>query len=247
MKQPVPSNKFLVVLMFWKGDQQQANKLAKLLADLEPRHCALADFLFVSRFDCKPDDETIRHVCRKFNTFHYVSKRRGVGWPLGCNGVFFGAMEWFYHRMQAAQIPNYKAAVLLGSDTAPMTVDWLEQLHRSWFEANEKKKIYTAGALIPHETHEHINGDCMLLSGDLKFLRWLVYDVCDINVPAGWDWVLAASFQKWGWANFSSVKSAWRRPAFTESDWDAERADGTVLYHGTKDDSLLDLVRKKLL
>lgn len=247
----IPSNKILITLLFWDGDRNQAMKLARLLADLEPAHSNRADFLFVSRFDCAHDLKTIEYVSRKFNVFNHTSKRREVGWPLGCNGLFFGSMEYIYYRMTVGKLPNYKAVLILGADSAPLKRGGIEYLHQMWDDASAKKKIFAAGAMLPDvdpvRNNTHINGDCMLLSGRINFLKWLVYEVRDISVPAGWDWLLAKSFEKWGWANFPGVKSIWRKENFTEADWDHESNEGTVWFHGTKDHSLLELARKKLL
>lgn len=252
MKREIPkSQKMLIVLMFWEGDKAQAMSLARLLSDLEEGHSTKADLLFVHRFDCSaPEAETVRHVSRKFNVFVYRSKRRGVGWPSGCNSIFFGGLEWVYHKMAAKQIQHYKAIIGLGADSAPIEKNWLERLHQTWETRgnNGKKKIYVGGALVDGGGRMHINGDCILLSTDLTFLKWLAVGVGDITVPAGWDWVLAEEFQKWGWENIKGIRSWWqRRTPFTETDWEHEKSIGTIFFHGQKDNTLLELARKKLV
>ena len=72
--------KILLALQFWKGDKDQAMRVARLIADLEPRHTDFADFLFVSRFDCEQDLATVEYVSQKFNVHTYVNRhRRGTG------------------------------------------------------------------------------------------------------------------------------------------------------------------------
>lgn len=250
MKAIQDSNKILIVLPFWAGDRDQAFKLARLLADLEPGHSELADILFVARFDCKHGEQTVKHVSRKFNVHTYTSKKRGVGWPAGCNSLFFGSVEWIYHKMNAGHIPRYKAVFNMGADCAPLSKDWLSQLCGGWDAAAKKKPLYAAGPLIPGSAHgrEHINGDAMMLSGDLKFLKWLAMDIEDIRVPAGWDWILASEFERWGWTDFPFIKSYWRYPGqFPQSEWDIEVFRGISFIHGVKGDSLLNLARKNLL
>lgn len=243
-----PSNRILIAMLYWDGDRAQALKLAKLLADLEKEHSTLADFLFVSRFDCKHCPDTIQYVARKFNVFKHTSKRQGTGWPRGCNSLFFGMLEWVYHKMSMGQIPNYKAVFIMGPDGAPIKRDWIKHLSGAWDAANKEKKIYTAGALLPAAGRDHINGDAMMISSDLAFLKWLTIDVRDIKGAAGWDWILAPDFQRWGWRNFPFVRSLWRRqPPFTQEDWNAENTHGTVWLHGVKEDDLMDLSRKNLL
>jgi len=247
---PAVSNKILIMLPFWSGDRNQGFKLARLIADLEPKHSDVADFLFVARFDCKHGDQTVKYVSRKFNVHTYTSKKRGVGWPAGCNSLFFGSMEWVYHKMNAGHIPRYKAIFNMGADCVPLSKNWLSQLVDAWDLYSVKAPLYVAGPLVPGAAHgrAHINGDAAVLSGDLRFLKWLAMDVEDMRVPAGWDWVLAGDFEKWGWVDFPFMRSYWRHPGeFDQRGWDKEVDSGVSFIHGVKDDSLLNLARKNLL
>jgi hypothetical protein len=241
------SNKVLLVFPYWGGDKQQMCQLVRLLADLEPEHSEVADVLFLPRFDSSFDDETIKYVSRKFNVHKYQSKRRERGWPGGCNGLWFSAVEWIGHKIEARQILNYRAVINIEADGAPLYRDWLERLIVSWDLANTEKRAYVGGALVNGGGRWHINGGCMFFSTDSKFLKWLVKSAASYNSPAGWDWILAKEFSEWGWADLAEIKSYWRRPAFEESEWEPELDKGTVWIHGVKDSSLLDLARKKLL
>lgn len=243
-----PTNKILLVLPFWEGDRYLATALAHLLSDIEPKHCDIADLLLVARFDSEHDPALVKYVSRKFNTYTHRSRRRGTGWPLGCNDLFFGSMEYVYHRMQGGKIPGYKAIFVMGADGAPFRRDWINYLHAEWERVNQARRIYVAGGLVngPGEAG-HVNGDCCMLSGDLKFLRWLMLDVGGVKANAGWDWVLAGEFHGWGLAGFPKVKSHWRRPTFNEDDWNAEVADGTAWVHGFKEDGLIKIARRRLI
>src|SRR6476660_7427789 len=99
----------LICLPFWEGDKLQCMTLAKLLADLEETHSTKADVLFIARFDCKHDMDVVRNISRKFNVYTHTSKRRGTGWPMGCNSLFFGTLEWVYYKMAGAQVPHYRS------------------------------------------------------------------------------------------------------------------------------------------
>jgi hypothetical protein len=243
MNKPGPTNKILIVLPYWKGDQEPALKLARLISDLEPEKSTLADLLFVARFDCPINRAELDYVARKFIVYTHQSRRRGTGWPNGCNSLFFGSMEWVYHKMAAAQIPQYKAILNFAGDCVPLRKDWLSLFHASF----DQNPAFVSGALIeggPHRTH--INGDCTLLSGDLKFLKWLV----GTSEPggAGWDYSLAEEFKRWGWADLPYVKSLWNFTAqFTEEQWQSEKNHGTAVIHGVKNYSLQNLARKHLL
>lgn len=243
------SPKILITIPYWQGDRDQAMHLAKLLADLEPKHSERADILFVNRFDARPlDGAAIRYVSRKFNVFQHKSARKETGWPCGCNGLFFGTLEYVYHMMEAAKIPAYKAIFNMGSDVVPMVSDWIDYLHQQWdfLPANLRHPVYCAGALIDGD-HPHINGDAFLYSGDLKFLKWLVRDIGGIKIRAGWDWVLAPNFQSWGWANIKGVHSLWQTPTMPDAPAAEWMKNGAVLIHGVKDNSLLNFARKRLV
>lgn len=242
------SHKMLIILPFWDGDRGPANYLARLLADLEPSFSDNADILFVARFDSEPDWPTVEAVSRKFNVMTFISPKRMTGWPMGCNGTFFGSMEHVFHRMNSGKMLKYKVLFNMGADSCPLTKGWIETLLHAWDLANSSQPIVMAGALLEAGNKMHINGDAALLSGDLTFLKWLATSAANMNVKAGWDWYLANQFERRGWAGFPFIKSIWNRTnEFTETDWFNETAIGTVMIHGQKGFSLLDMARQKLL
>lgn len=242
------TNKILIMLSFWQGDREQAFRLARLLADLEPQHSELADILLVARFDQKHDPDTVQYVARKFNVHTHVSRRQETGWPRGCNGIFFGGMEYVYHKMAAGQIPRYKAIFNMGADSTPLDKNWLSDFCHTWDNMNRKDRVYIAGALVdPKGEHPHINGDATFISGDLDFLKWLVIRASHSNANAGWDWYLSRQFAEWGWSDIPSIISLWNTKTFEPNRWDGMVGAGIKMIHGVKDFSLLNQARKKLL
>jgi hypothetical protein len=240
-----PEDKILLVLQFWKGDQKQAIKLAKFITDLQPGRCENADFLFVSRFDCAHDAEVIRYVSRKFNTYHYVSKRRGTGWPNGCNDLWFGSMEWVKSMLEAKKIPAYKAVFTFESDGVPLAANWINQMSMAWDEAVAKAPTFVLGAYLT-APGPHINGNA-LFSCHPGFLHWIVRQVGGAPPNAGWDYVLYRDFKRWGAYDLPGLKSYWGSKTFPEAAFQRELANGTFYVHGVKDDSLLNMARKKFL
>jgi len=243
------SGKILIALPFWEGDKIYAMKLARLIADIEPKHCEWADFLFVSRFDCEHDPATILQVSRRFNVFTHTSSRREVGWPAGCNGLLFGTMEFFYHKINAEKIPWYKAILICEPDTVPLTKNWIETLSQEWDRINKPKTIRIAGAMVGGGEFgkQHINGGCVMLSGEMKFLNWMIKTAATYTAIAGWDWVLADEFKAWGWADIPGMKSYWHRPSMGFSEVESLIQKGIILLHGIKDDSLLRHTRSLLV
>lgn len=117
------ANKILIALQFWDGDRALAMELADFLADLEPVKQQQADFMFAPRFDCRADASVVSRVSRKFNVYAQVSRRRGVGWPNGCNELWFSVMEWVQSMSLAKKIPSYKAIFTCEADGAPIPRD----------------------------------------------------------------------------------------------------------------------------
>lgn len=238
------SNKILITIPFWSQDREQAGYLARLLADLEPGHSSLADILFVARFDAKHDPETVKYASRKFNCYTHTSARQETGWPHGCNGIFFGSLEFIYHKMEAKQIPHYKAFLMCEADTVPLRKHWLSWLHGEWAK---RSSSCISGALISHPEHPHINGGCCLITGELKFLKWLTKIASGIHVKAGWDWYLADEFYRRGWSDIPGIRSLWNTPTFTKEEIENLREEGAVLLHGCKDLSALTYARELLI
>jgi hypothetical protein len=247
-KKHLPSNKILIMLPFWAGDRNEMIDLARLLADLQPGHSDDFDVLFVARFDCpQVDSATINHVSRKFNVLTHTSKRRDTGWPMGCNGTFFGSLEYVYHKATYGHIPGYKALFNCASDSCPISIDCFAYLHREWEKANKKRVVTSAGALVPDGGKEHINGDATLLSGNISFLRWLAVEVGGMRASVGWDFGLARDFEHRGWANIPGIRSFWGTQTMPAGTIEHHAKRGIVWIHGVKDASVRDWARKNLL
>lgn len=236
--------KILLALQFWEGDKKPAMEVARIIADLEPRHCELADFLFVSRFDCEQDMEVVKYVSRKFNTLHYINRwRRGKEWPHGCNELFFGTMDYFCALQESKPVPEYKAILTFEADSGPLHPHWIKSLSDGWDAA--KTKMY--GPMIDEKgPHPHINGNCMV-SGDLSYLRWISRDVGGCKPNVGWDWLLAPKFKNKGWANAPEMRSWWRFPTVSPEVFESLISEGVAFFHGCKDDSLIRNVRRRFL
>lgn len=243
---PDQPTKILLALQFWNGDRDMAMKVARLIADLEPRHSEFADFLFVSRFDTEQDIRTVEYVSQKFNTHTFVNRnRRGVGWPHGCNDLWFGAMDHIYSFSEAKRFPPYKAVLTFEADACPLTPNWHRELSRSWDEIAAPKNVKIFGARVEHPL-PHINGNA-LFSADQKFLHWISRCIGGCNPTKGWDFILARDFKREGWANCPLIRSHWQQKTMPDEEIDALRESGVVLIHGVKDDSVISHMRKKFV
>lgn len=244
-------DRILILLSYWKGDRAQAMLLARLLADLEPGHSKSCDFAFIARRDCKHSAPDINYVSKKFPAFTGISARHETGWPLGCGGLLFGAVDWCMKGIHNGKLPKYKAILNLAADTCPLVNDGLAYMHAEW-DRLSKKGVKIAGAMVGGNARcvsgKHINGDCTLFSADPEFLFWFAKQAgTTLRRGGGWDWLLAPQFELKGWSNIEGIRSDWKRPTFRPEEWDGYRAQGIRWLHGTKDNSLLELARKKLL
>lgn len=224
------------------------DKMARLIADLEPGHSKVADILFVARFDCKHDTKLVQYVSKKFNVYTHTSMRQGIGWPQGCNSLWFGSMEWCYHMIASRKVPHYRAIINMEADCAPLAKDWLPTLRLQWAEVSRARPIAVAGDIIfPGQPgQEHINANA-IFSGDLKFLRWMATIAGRHEKNAGWDYYLASDLRRWGSAKVQGIRSIWGTPTLVETDFNLHRSQGVVMLHGVKDSSALDLCRKTFL
>ena len=234
--------KILIALQYWNGDRERALALSHFLADLEPTHSTQADFLFMARFDSSLDEPSVRHVSRKFNTYARVSRRRGVGWPCGCNDLWFSVMEWAQSMIQARKIPHYKAIFTCEADGCPIQRDWIARLSSEWDRVNTPKPVVMAGALV--EPGPHINGNA-LMSGELNFLTWIGRRVGGIAAHVGWDFILRDEFKNRGWADIPGIKSIYNTPTFTPEQYQDMINRGWSWIHGGKDTSLIRMGRER--
>jgi hypothetical protein len=237
-------NKILLALQFWQGDKDAAIKLAHYLASLEPKHCEIADFLLVQRFDTVVSDEdrkVLDTLSRKFNLYAYRSRRKGTGWPNGCNDLWRSTMEWTASMILARKVPHYKAIFCFEADGGPIFRDWVARLSQAWDDANAKGPVVQAGPMVSGPgINLHINGNCML-SCDKKFLDFLTRRIGEIPVWGGWDYLYAGEFQKRGWANVPGMRSYYNSPHFSIEQYRKMREENLIWVHGDKSNDLIEL------
>ena len=235
------SRKILLALQYWEQDKAQAMQVARLIADMETRLSDRADFLFVSRFDCAHDMETIGYVSRKFKVRHHVSRRRATGWPFGPNELWFETMQFCYeHTVEHERIPQYKAILTFEADATPLCPNWISILSDAW---DETRPANTVGALLQHPG-PHVNGNA-LFSCDTGFMHWVVRQVSGCTPHGGWDYVLAPRFKEWGWKNCNAIRSWWKTPTLAREQFEPLYPQGVCFLHGVKDDSVIRMVREK--
>lgn len=238
--------KILLALQYWEGDRAQAMEVARLIADLEPKHNPDVDFLFVSRFDCLHDMKSIDYVSSKFKVFHYINRgRRGTGWPAGCNDLWFGTMDRIYGLTEAKQMPEYDFVLTFEADCCPLTPHWFRALYKSWTAANAKKPVNMFGALVDHPA-PHVNGNAMF-SGSLPYLYEISRKIGGCSPVHGWDFYLTKDFSRLGWGNCPHIKSYWQRATMEPEEVEQLINSEVTFLHGVKDKSVTDYIRKRFV
>lgn len=229
------SRKILITFNFWKGDKAQTMRAARFLADIEPTMCSNADMLFVCRPDCTQDEETVQYVSKKFHVYTATSRRSEVGWPQGCNGLFFGTADFIYEQRAAKKLPDYKAFLIFEGDSCPLVPDWIQKLSDAWDAANTS----VLGPLIKSPP-VHINGNA-LYSGDMKFLQYLSRKISGCSPCIGYDVFLYTALKKWGLKDCPIMRSHWHCPSMTPQVFRLLRSQGVVFLHGVKDESMMNV------
>lgn len=235
-------SKLLIALQFYPGDQDQAMELARLVADIEPRHSERADFMFAGRFDVKHDRDTIMYASRAFNTIPFVSRRQGIGWPHGCNELWFDTIEFCRENIEAKKWPQYKAILTFEADCVPMQKDWIERLHRAW-DSRQSSEI-CAGALL-QAPGEHMNGNMMVSAEvpDLHFFR----KIGGASPSQGWDYAIAGKLKRRGWLPIGDIVSYWGMKTLPRDVFEDLHRREVAMLHGCKDGSGIALARRHFL
>lgn len=243
--------KILIALQYWSGDREHAKALGQYLADLEEKHCELADILLVNRFDCPNFPDNIRQsLARKFNVFQYRTRTRQTGWPSGCNGLWTSTIEWVRSMCYAGKAPHYKCVFTCEADGAPLRRDWIIRLHSAWDRVNSISPVVVAGPMVGSDAPDapvatHINGNC-LVSCRRDALDWILRTVPTVHPSAGWDYAMRDEFKKHGWAGIPEIQSIYNTPHFTSAEYQSFVDKHWVWIHGDKSGDLIRHGRKAL-
>ncbi len=233
--------KLLYAIQIYKDEIPQAIRVARLIADLaDGLPSNTADACIVYRFDCPVSTKLKETLEEAFEVVHvYRSTRKETGYPAGANGVWCDFMDHcaFMHR---ARRWAYDCVLTTEVDAVPLAKDWQERLLSRW-----DGKSLVKGHWINNGDFDcgHINGNALFavdtFARSSKFL----------GAPAdkGWDTWFAPEMKRLGWEDIKEIRSLFRRKDLNEKEWNELVKDGCVWLHGFKDDSALEMAKKKLL
>jgi hypothetical protein len=251
----------ILCLPVYPGDLDMGMELLKLWADLEDTFNPNIAVAIVLRFDMNPSTDipkdVLAHVEKKFKIYIHRSKRKGVGWPAGCNGIELGAYEWFVEMNRGNTDFNYDYILIAEADTVPLRKGWADEIRNEAYEANAL--ILGAYLRRPDCWCEHINGNCVMHKNFWQSCRTLF--TCPDKI--GWDAYIGHTAISVGtpsrliWQDYrlGAPDNPWKgddfifEPKFYKSDRTPLYGKPVypAMFHGMKTMQGIDAVRKRLL
>ncbi len=159
---PYPPSGLIIALQYWAGDQHQAFRLARLMADIEPRRRDDVVLAFCPRFDVVPSHDqyqTFLYCGQKFGVMNVGIRRQGTGHPTGSNEMWGGIMDVLGDSWRAGR-SRYASVFFAEADGCPVKRDWLALLLAEHERALINGKRVT-GAMM-RNCVPHINGSCII-------------------------------------------------------------------------------------
>lgn len=157
--------KLAIAIQFWDGDKEEALRLARLLADIEPGYRYDVVLLLACRFDVDesaPDIvETKAYCSNKFKTWVMRSKRVATGHPDGCFGLWAGTAENCYEGLTRGE--PFDNVFFVESEGAPARFDWIDHLKRQHQVTLDCGKFITGPRMVGTQLYPaHVNGTCVM-------------------------------------------------------------------------------------
>lgn len=225
----MPLKSLVICLQYWAGDRDAAMRLARFIADLEPRYRDDVELRFVVRHDAEaPDDQTAAMVAQKMRVSIRMVPVHVVGYPQSPNYMAGDTIH------DAANWADTAAVLLMESDCVPVSSGWIHALMADWGRATKAGKL-VMGSWRPECTDlGHINGN-MVFHPQLTQL----IDLPSCPPKKAWDVFWARHFAP-VWCRTGLIANR-----YFEMYLDAEKLMtpecGTrppVLVHGVKDQSV---------
>lgn len=231
--------KLLLVIPYWDGDRLSAEAVAVQAANLLSKFNSTLGILMVGRNDARAVNSNIMSMLKqKFGFAEYWRcDRRGVGFPMGPNEVYFGI---FSHAMdKKSKLTDFDAMLVIESDCVLLKKDWHLDMTAEWNETVKEKNI-VAGAKVHHgydDFPSHINAAALYKRSILEDLPMLFG--CSGNI--GWDWYFGRNIIPR--ARDSKLFCLdYQKETISKTELLEARDKGVVVYHGVKDDSARDII-----
>lgn len=224
-------NKLVVAIQFYERDKPQAMRLARMIADIETKFRGDVEILFVARFDCEHDCETIDYVAKKFLVHWITTHTRWMGWPGGCNAMAKDTLEWV-----AANRKEALGLLMMEPDCVPVDIYWIDDICDEWKSLPNETLIMGAWR-ESGGADGHLNGNCIVQPA--LFSKFALPSF--IGEHLAWDCQLAPF-----------LKNFWHKTSLIQNCFDSRGAKegwidpNAVLVHGYKDDSCYQLAKERM-
>jgi hypothetical protein len=155
---PYPPAGLILAVQYYDQDEAAAMRLARLIADIEPKRRDDVMLMFCRRYDMPMTGlawHTFLHCGLKFRVGQLVSGRDGKGHPAGCNELSAGVFDQLAAGWAAGRL-GMPSVALLEADGCPLRPDWIDCLLREHAATVEAGKRVT-GAFVT-TPYQHING-----------------------------------------------------------------------------------------
>lgn len=244
-------------IQFWSGDKAIAMKLARLIADIEPKFRNDVSVLFTARFDATHDEETVLYVSKKFPVHKFTTTRKATGWPNGPNQMMGESYCHCIELVRGRKV-NAKAILFIESDAVPLHKDWINMLIEEYKQSGKQVVGCWLGA--GDCGVEHVNGNCII---GIDFWRGKNRGILTPPSQGGWDAVLFGIIRPHAypsrliWSEYwlGTERNPWKGDDYL---WEPKRfvdknnpLFGMDLYpvwfHGPKNGLGIPAVRKRLL
>ena len=231
----------LIALQYWNGDREQALRLARHLADIEPEFRKDVCLEFVLRFDATaPSMETLAYVGKKFKTTVYRCKRRGQGHPDGCGDVWHDFVNEMWARFLRVRwfTDNIDKVMFYEGDNVPLSKTWINEIVAEWEEARAEGKFILGCWSKEGYESGHINGACFVTVPDL-FNRIKGLEGCPSGVA--WDVFHGPKFEP-HWFKSKKMINLYKSVGVLKSAlFDKKGKPKFANCHGAKDRSVWEL------
>jgi hypothetical protein len=234
--------RFVLALQFWEGDKATAMRNARRIADNELTRREDVEFVFVPRFDVDVDISTVRYVAQKFKTSVHQGRRRGKGWPHGCNELWCDFMQESVRRVRDGEWADVNGVFTFEADCVPIHSDWINVLKKRWEEVLAAGKLVMGHKFDDPPPHGHINGNAIFHPLVAQQL-----DLIGCTSEAGWDWVLSKKIMPFA-VQTGFIKTIYNsrnvQPEWMESSVFPD--EKPVVIHGGKDLSVEEYADRRL-
>jgi hypothetical protein len=239
----------ILALRFSSEGQAQTMKLARLLADLEPkpRQDVLLAFTHKTMevLDLRLFDDVFSHCSQKFQVTRAAVGTDPRGWPWGPNDMWIRTVDYFATEFKKG-LRHDSIFVIDGNDGVPLYPRWIDLVKDEHARTLTLGRRVTGAASRLGTRGEHVNANMVV-----EFSFWHNHPELAVSVPEegrcsrAHDVYHGKIFLKEA-STSSLICNEWRSRGITREIMD-ERAARSAWLHGYKDENLCDVARQRLV